>query len=213
MRALIVVFILILSGCLQTGLMDYPGGPKDIAKANAAIEKRMKELNSQQIIAEKHEKAKWEVLERQSEEYNLAAAKREQEEKAKREENQKFWKAKRENDRKCNESIFSNVDPNGYTNNIEQKLKSKLQKTSITAKCGFNTCENEIHCVLRAPEGNKDPRMLHSVQKVALDAATDLMGTYPIGYSISAQTADDIPLARFIYNYQFDTLTPIIMWN
>lgn len=223
MRTLTVVFFLLLSGCSHFDYFDYPGGPKDIARQNQLIQKKMEEINRQREIGERREverRAEKDASERLAiVDYKARQAKAEEEKKARDDESRKSLEAFTE--RTSAEFTLAQKERETarelgqkHTGDIEKYIKDQLKQTKIGVRCGFNDGENEIRCALTAPETPEhDPRYMHDLQTAAHVLAVQLRGVYPANYSIFAQTSDDIPLARFMYNYQFDILTPLIMWH
>lgn len=59
---------------------------------------------------------------------------------------------------------------------------------------------------------DSNPKRLHALQDFCYALTVYLSTKYQIDFSISAYY-ERIPLARYIYNAQFDTITPVIMWH
>ena len=219
MRTIILAGILFLSGCT---LFDYPGGPKDIARYNQQVQAKMESLRQQTEAAQKREaarKAERDEWERQAAENNRArAALMKEQIKAREEERRKASEdfvaatsASLEAEQRQKEAARKNA--RAYVGDMERYIKAQLKPTKVNARCGFYTDDAEVQCVLvSSASSSHSPQELHSLQRTAYDLAIRLQGVYPVDYSIFAQTADDIPLARFIYNHQMDILTPMVMW-
>ena len=105
------------------------------------------------------------------------------------------------------------AEPSGhdYAKKMAQDIKKITTRYPVKSRCGYNENSEEVWCAV-IPPANSSNRVLHGMQNIAYLLAEDFRGKYPVNYSIYAQTSDDVPLARFLYNYEFDIITPVIMW-
>lgn len=220
MKTLMAISVLLLAGC---SYFDYPGGSKDIARQNQETQERMNLWKEQRISAEKvnaKRKADRDAIERQVMEDNRARiALSEEQRKLREEEGRKSLEAFVEEtsaemalvEEKRDASLVLNQR---YAKDIEARIKRQLREENLKVRCKFegNGSEtDEVQCAIITSK--TDRRTLHDLQSIAYAFAVDLRRAYPLSYSIFAQTSDDTPLARFMYNYPFDVLTPLIMWH
>lgn len=220
MKTMIAVAFFLLAGCSH---FDYPGGPKDIARQNKLIQEKTKVLDEQRIAAEKYEarrKADRDAMERQAiENYRAQVALAEEQRKLREEEGRKALEAFVEEtsarmalvkeERKASLKLNQK-----YAKDIEVHVKRQLRETGLKVRCKFegNGAEtDEVQCAVITSK--TDRRTLHDLQSIAYHLAVDLRRAYPLSYSIFALTSDDTPLARFMYNNHFDTLTPLVFWH
>ncbi|MHB1399611.1 MAG: hypothetical protein ACYDAI_18145 [Trichloromonadaceae bacterium] len=220
MKTMIAVTFLLISGCSH---FDYPGGPKDIARQNKIIQDRTKGLKEQKIPAEHYEeKRKADVagMERRAiAKYRAQVDLAEDQRKFREKEGGKALLAFVEEtsvemalvEEKREASLEINQT---HAKGIEEQIIRQLREKSLKVKCKFegNGSEtDEVQCAVITSK--TDRTALHELKSIAYTLAVNLRRAYPLSYSIFAQTSDNTPLARFMYNYPFDVLTPLILWH
>lgn len=221
MKSMIAVAFFLLAGCSH---FDYPGRPKDIARQNKLIQEKTKVLDEQSIVSEK-----W-TAKRKSEEYSTRQFEAMEKNRAQHALYEEQRKANGEKNRIEKEALIREMADGAaleneerkaslglnqkYAKDIERHIKRQLNQSKFKIQCRFEGNGSETDEVLCSIITSKtDRRALHDLQSIAYHLAVDLRRAYPLSYSIFAQTSDDTPLARFMYNNHFDTLTPLIFWH
>lgn len=227
MKITTIIFLFLLAGCANSSFLDYPGGPKDIARYNQIHQAKMEDLKRQNDEYDQLNQARMEEIKRQSEIRERQAAEDSRARVALAEEQRRLGD---EEGQKTLEAFVKEtsaemalVEENKsvaleqgrkYSKDIEAYIKRQLNQTQLKVRCRFEgngTDTDEVQCAVIT--SNADRRALHDLQNITYALAVDLKRVYPTNYSIFAQTSDDVPLARFMYNYPFDLLTPLIMWQ